>query len=299
MIKKLVVILLILFSFISTNLYALVFPSAKCVLENNVVNTGDIVRVNFEIIVPDFVKFVQDDNIVVDGWEIKNISFKKDVRVKGKFVVGIDLVTYNSLVKQIPAVKFSYVNKDFENNDEIFSFFSAPMPVVVNDIFEQESFNYIRDIKSPKKIEISKFVYIFIFLFIVFVIVFVYKNLLVKKFYNEIKIGDFSNKEVAIRKINKLLQNEDLSSQNIKRYYFLLSNILKEFILHTHNINTQKTTFELLSIIQNEDSCFFECNKEIEMLLKKYDFVKYSNASVNNKEFVDIFSHTKNIIERY
>ena len=65
------------------DLYALVFPTAKTIVENNNVNLGDVVKVKFEITVPVFLSFLQDENrIKIDGWEIKNISFKRDFRTK-------------------------------------------------------------------------------------------------------------------------------------------------------------------------------------------------------------------------
>lgn len=298
--KKIFAVLTIL-SFVLCDIYAFVFPAAKAVLNNEKdIALGEVVPVSFEITVPSFVKFVQDENrFEIDGWEIKNISYKRDYRTKNKYIVNADIVTYDPDVKQIPAVKFFYINKDFDYYEE-FSFFSNPVPVHITNLFSNDSFESIRDVKNPKEIEISKIVYFVISLFLLFVLFVVYKSLFVNKIDKKIKINGFTSKEIAIRKINRLLQNENFSSQNTKEYYSCLSDIFKEFILNMQNINNvEMTTQEVMELIQKEESCFFKYNTEIEKIFKDYDFVKFSGTKINNKDFVEIFAHTKNIIERY
>lgn len=297
--KKFFLIILLISLFIC-EIYAFVFPTAKVVLNENNVSLGEVIPVTFEITVPSFVKFIQDENrFEIDGWEIKNVSYKRDYREKGKYIINADIVTYDPDIKQIPAVKFFYTNKDFNYYEE-FSFFSEPLAVNVTNLFPNDSFESIRDVKNPKEIAISKMVYFFIFLFFVFVLFFVYKTLFVNKIDKRIQINGFSNKEIAIRKINKLLQDENFSSKDIKNYYFCLSDIFKEFILNMQNINNvEMTTQEIVELLKKEESCFFKYNEEIEKIFKDYDFVKYSGTNINNKDFVEIFAHTKNIIERY
>lgn len=297
--KKILVVLTIL-SFVLCDIYAFVFPTAKVVLNENIVTLGDTVKVKFEIEVPYFVKFIQDEErIDIEGWEIKNVSFKKDYRTKGKYIVETDIVTYDSSIKQIPSVKFFYINKDFDYYEE-FSFSSSPIDINIDNTFANDDFNSIRDIKNPKKLTISKFVYLFICLFVLFVVFVIYGRLFFNKFNKRIIVDSFNSKEIAIREINKLLQNEDFSSKNIKNYYFILSDIFKKFILSMQNINNiEMTTEEVVCLLKREESCFLKYVDEIEKLLKDYDYVKYSGKNINSKEFIDIFAHTKNIIERY
>jgi uncharacterized protein YacL (UPF0231 family) len=295
--KIIIVFTLIIVSF--CDLYALVFPTAKTIMENNNINLGEIVKVKFEVTIPVFLDFLQDENrIKIDGWEIKDISFKRDFRVKGKYIVVADIVTYDSSVKQIPDVKFLCVNKDFDYEE--IPFFSNAVAVNVNNIFSDDNTNNIRDIKSPKNLKIYKFIYLFISLFVLFVIVIIYRNLFLVKFNKVTRLlNSFSNKEIVIRELNRLLKNKELSQNDIRSYYFTISFMFRDFVLKSQNINIQMTIEEIIDILQKKDNLFFEHKEEIEELFKNYDYIKYSGKEVSYNDFIDILANTKNIIEKY
>ena len=303
MIKKFLIVLLI--SLIACNIYAFVFPEAKVILDNNVVDIGSNLKVKFEITVPPFLNFLEDeDSMIIEGWDIKNVSFKKNFREKGKYVVEADIVTYDPSIKQIPPVKFFCMNKDF-GYDEDFAFFSDATPVTVNNIFGNSDFDDIRDIKKPKSLLISKIIYSFIILFVIFVILVIYRKLYFVKFEKGTQmLSTFSIKETVLGKINRLLIDKNYSSdfqnkENIKKYYFSLSAIFREFILKMQNVNVQMTTDEIIDGLQKENNCFFMYREEIEKLLKKYDYMKYSGKIESNEDFADVFDYTKSIIEKY
>ncbi len=303
MTKRFLIISLI--SLFACNVYAFVFPEAKAILDNNVVDLGSNLKVRFEITIPPFLNFLEDeDRIVIEGWDIKNVSFKKNFREKGKYIVEVDMVTYDPSIKQIPPVRFFCTNKDFDYYED-FAFFSDAIPVTVNNIFSDADFNDIRDIKNPKNLLISKLIYFFIVLFVLFVIFVIYRRLYFIKFKKRTQmLNTFSIKEIVLGKINRLLMDKNSSSNlqnkdNIKKYCFPLSSIFREFILKMQNINVQMTTDEIIDGLQKENNCFFRHREEIEKLLRKYDYMKYSGKIESNEEFTDIFNCTKSVIEKY
>lgn len=303
MIKNFLIVLSV--SLFACNVYAFVFPEAKAILDNNVVDIGSNLKIKFEITIPPFLSFLEDeDRMVIEGWDIKNVSFKKDFREKGKYIVEADIVTYDPSVKQIPPVRFFCINKDFDYYED-FAFFSDATPVKVNNIFGDTDFDDIRDIKKPKSLFISKLIYSFIVLFVIFVISVIYRRLYFIKFKKGTQmLNTFSIKETVLGKINRLLMDKNCYSDlqnknNIKKYYFSLSAIFREFILKMQNINVQMTTDEIIDGLQKENNCFFMYREEIGKLLKKYDYMKYSGKIEANEDFTDVFNYTKSIIEKY
>lgn len=277
------------------------FPKAVLTADKNNIITGDKVKIRVEILIPSFVLLLQDEgDILIDGWDIVDLSFKKDVIENDKYILDMDITTFDTSIKEIPQISFSYINKDDYNDGEKFFFFSNSIPVSVNSTFNSDEFKSIRDIKYPKTLSITWIYYIIAIVFFVYVIFFAYRTVLYDKILNIINLNSFTPDEIAIRKLNNLNIDENCSKKQIKEYYFLVSNIFKKFIINTsHFKKHEMTTTELLLLLQDKNNVFNQSFSEIYYLFESYDKAKYSDYMLNMETFLDIFKRTKKTVEKY
>lgn len=285
-------------------LYAFVtFPSAKLTADKKEITIGQPVNVQIELFVPEFVNLLRtEEDILIHGWDIQELSFKKDIVTEGKYIVNLKITTFDSRISEIPPVRFSYVNKDEVNdfNPKIFYFFSNSILVNIKSMFETNDFSDIRDIKQSKKMNIT-FLYYFIAVFYgIFVIFFIYRHIVIIKISKLVKPKySFTHKEKAVKNLNKLYMKYIMADTEIKEYYFELSNILNHFISDTLEVKKEITTTELLDLINNEGNIFNKYFHEISVLFEKYDKVKYTgNANSSDDEFLESFKKTREIIEK-
>ena len=138
---------IVLFSVI--NVFSFVtFPKAVLTADKNNIITGDKVKVRVEIFIPSFAMLLQDEgDILIDGWDIVDLSFKKDVIENDKYILDMDITTFDTSIKEIPQISFSYINKDDYNDGEKFFFFSNSIPVKVSSTFNSDELKSIKDKK--------------------------------------------------------------------------------------------------------------------------------------------------------
>lgn len=284
--------------------YAFVtFPSAELTADKTEITIGQSINVRIELFVPDFVNLLQtEENILIQGWDIQELSFKKDITTEGKYTVNLKITTFDSRIKEIPSVRFSYINKD-EMNDfdpKIFCFFSNSCLVSVKNVFDINDLSDIRDIKQSKKMDIRFLYYLIAVFYGLFVIFFVYRHIVITKISKLIKPEySFTHKERAVKNLNKLYMKYMISYGGIKEYYYELSNILNHFISDTLEVKKEINTTELLDLIKNDPNMFNKYFNEISLLFEKYDKVKYTgNLSLNNDDFLEDFKKTREMIEK-
>jgi len=288
--------------FASVSVFSFVtFPKAFLTSDKNDIVTGEKVKVRIEILIPSFAELVQnEDDIIIDGWDILDLSFKKDVVQNDRYILDMIITTFDVGVKEIPQIGFSYTNKDDSDNGEKFFFFSNSVPVTVKSSFNKNEFKTIRDIKYPKALSVPLIYYIAAFLFSLYVIFFSYRNVLKDKIVNVIKLNGFTPGEVALRKLNNLKIEENCSKKQLKGYYFLISNIFKQFIVKASGFHQkEKTTTELLELLNDKNNVFNIYSDEINKLFENFDNAKYSDYMLNKETFLDVYKQTKQIIERY
>lgn len=298
---KLISIFFILF-FSSVNVFSFVtFPKAVLVSDKSDIITGEKVKVKIEILIPSFARLLQnEDDIIIDGWDILDLSFKKDVIQNDRYIIDMDITTFDVGVTEIPQIGFYYTNKDDSDNEEKFVFFSNSIPVNVKSLFKKNEFKTIRDIKYPRALSVPLIYYIIAFLFLIYVIFFSYRNVLREKILNVIKMNGFTPGEVALRKLNNMEIKEDCSKKHLKEYYFLTSNIFKQFIIKASNFHRKEiTTTELLELLRDKTNFFNGYFDEIDLLFKSYDNAKYSDNMLNKETFLNVFRQTKQIVESY
>lgn len=298
---KLIFSFFIVFSSVINVFSFVTFPKAVLTADKNNIITGDKVKVRVEILIPSFVLLLQDEgDILIDGWDIVDLSFKKDVIENDKYILDMEITTFDTSIKEIPQISFSYINKDDYNDGEKFFFFSNSIPVRVSSTFNSDEFKSIRDIKYPKTLSITWIYYIIAIVFFVYVIFFAYRTVLYDKILNIINLNSFTPDEIAIRKLNNLNIDENCSKKQIKEYYFVVSNIFKKFIITTsHFKKHEMTTTELLLLLQDKNNVFNQSFSEVYYLFESYDKAKYSDYMLNMETFLDIFKRTKKTVEKY
>ncbi|MCR4662357.1 MAG: hypothetical protein K5622_00525, partial [Endomicrobiaceae bacterium] len=145
-------------------------------MENDVINVGDTVKATVEITIPPFAKLLQtEDDIFIEGWEIQDFHFEQDDDCK--FILNLEITTFNSKQNSVPKIKLSYVNKEDFLNDSFFCdkfyFFSNSVPIKVNSILPKYQREEIFDIKNIKKMNIPLIFHISCFIFVLFILFFV------------------------------------------------------------------------------------------------------------------------------
>lgn len=291
--------------FVYGNLFAFVtFPSAELTADKTEIAIGQSIQVRIELFVPDFVNLLRtEEDILIQGWDIQELSFKKDIATEGKYIVNLKITTFDSRIREIPPVRFSYINKDEVNdfNPKIFYFFSNSVLVNIKSMFETDGFSDIRDIKQSKKMNITPLYYCIAVFYGIFVIFFIYRHIVITKISKLVKPQySFTHKEKAVKNLNKLYMKYIMAYSEIKEYYFELSNILNHFVSDTLEVKKEITTTELLDLINNDGNIFNKYSHEIYLLFEKYDKVKYTaNANSSNDEFLESFKQTREIIEKF
>lgn len=302
--KKRILILFLVTFFYAVCAFAYVtYPKAILSVDTDSLNAGDSIKATVEIIIPPFAKLLQtEEDVSIEGWDILDFHFKQDILDESKFVLNLVITTFNPKLDKVSKVKLSYVNKDDLLNDSFFCdkfyFYSNSVPITVKSLVSNNQKKEMFDIKSVKEMNIPMLFYVLCFFFILFIFIVVYRDLLLLK-VKEIDEFCFTPRETAIRELNRLCINEQqIQNININDGYYLMSRILKVFILEELNIkNKEMTTTEVLALLSDEKNTFHKNYHDISSLFKVYDNAKYSVETLNFKMFFDLFNKTKQMIE--
>ncbi len=303
--NKYKIIFLLSFLFLSAEgVFAFVtFPEAVLTSDKTEIITGESIQADIELFVPDFVNLLQsEDDVSIPGWDIQELIIRKDLTEEGKYKVKLKITTFDGRIKEIPPVRFSYVNKDDAAGIErrVFYFFSNSLPVNVKNIFKDSDFSEIRDIKQVKKMHIPAVYYYIAVLYGLFIVFFIYRNVIKYKTEKHIKLNySFTGREKAVKNMNRLYMKYLESDARVREYYFELSGILNGFISDSLGIRGEMTDGELLNLIKNENNKFNKYSDEILSLFEKYDKIKYTGKTDSDgREFFEDFIRTRDLIEK-
>lgn len=302
--KKIFVLLflVVVLNIVSAFAY-ITYPTAISTIDKEVIDVGDIVKATVEINIPQFASLLQtEEDIFVEGWDVLDFYFKQDILDENKFILTLYITTFNSKLDSVPKIKLSYVNKEDLLDDSFFCdkfyFFSNSVPIKINSILPNYQRDEIFDIKKIKKMNIPILFYILCLLFIFFVFFILYRDIIIIKIKRNSKFN-FSPKEDAIRKINNIyINNKQIQISDINNNLYLMSRILKIFILEELGIKDKEmTTTDVLTILSEETNLFHKNYQEIVSLFKIYDNAKYSIGILSLKDFLYAFNKTKQMIE--
>lgn len=299
---KIIIVLFLFFVLNAVEAFAYItYPNAVLTIDKDFINTGETVKATVEITIPDFAKLLKtEDDISIEGWVIQDFHFKQDIADENKFILTLYITTFDSKLDSVSKIKLSYVNKEDLLDDTFFCdkfyFFSNSVPIKITSNLSSYQREEIFDIKNIKEMNVPTFFYILCIVFIIIVIFGIYSNILILKMRKNNEIH-FSPREIAIRNLNNICI-DDKQKTNINNNCYLMSRILKVFLLDELAIkNKEMTTTELLSVLSEEKNVFHKSYSEIFNLFKIYDNVKYSLDTLSLEDFFDIFNKTKKMIE--
>ncbi len=289
--KKISVSFILLF-FASVLFAFITFPTAFLTVDKTDIKIGETINAKIEVSVPDFIQLLEtEEDISVTGWDIQEIAFKKDILSEGKYTINLKITTFDSRLKEVPAVRLSYINKNEKNEQtqDVFYFFTNSVPVNISNLFAGDDFSDIRDIKQSKKMNISLIYYVVAVLYAIFVVFVIFRQVIKTKTEKLIKIKrPFTPSEKAFRKLNNLHMKYEISQCSTKDFYFELSSILNRFIAETLEIKKEMTTSEIIELIKKEDNIFNKYFGEISELFESYDRIKYTkNENISDKELME------------
>jgi len=297
----LAIILFISFCYVKVFSYV-TFPSATLKVDKNEITVGDTITAEVDISIPSFAILLQtEDDFVVEGWDVQDFSFEKDIQDEEKYKLNLVITTYDSKLKEIPKIKLFYINKnDFEDDSLLcdkFNFFSNNIPVKINSIVDTYDKDDIFDIKNLKKLKVPIVFYIICVIFIFFVILYIYKSIVCSKIKKSMFV-QFSPKEKAIGKINSIfIKNFDNSK--ISEYYCIVSRALKFFIIDMlKEKEVEMTTTDLMNILSDKNNVLHKYYSDILPLFKEYDNAKYSTTFLDVDKFIEVYMKTKRIIDQ-
>ena len=302
--KKIIIFLFFLL-LLDTNIFSFdFFPIATLKSSVDKMEIGETVKIDVYITMPNFVELLKDEKeIFIDGWEIQDFIFKKDITNDSRYILNLFITTFDSQMTEIPKIRLSFVNKadlsktDIDENK--FYFFTNSVPIQVNSIVKKYNRTTIFDIKKIKTLPMPVLFYVVCCLFACFVLIVIYGTIFKIKTKKNIKIT-LTPKEKAIRKLNNIFFDKNFDIDKMKEYCFVTSESLRTFILDNLKIKKQEmTTEKLLTVISDKNNMFYNSYPQIACFFKKYDDVKYSTSLLYEKDFVDIFNKTKSFIENF
>ncbi len=301
------ILFIFLTALICANVYAFVsYPKASLTVDKYAISIGEDINATVELSLPDSIKLLYgEDDIFIEGWDIKNISLKRDFKREGKYVLEMAVTTYDSTVQKIPRIRFSYVNKnmDFSFSGEKFYFFSNFVEVKVFNIFDDDKFENIKDIKKTKHLKVPFIYYLLFMLAYLSLAFYIYTETINYKVSKLIKIKNLTPSEIAFRDINRMFVKEGFSKDKIKDYYYELSDVFKKFIINILALKTPELTttdlLNLLNLLENEDSWYGRNYEEICFLFDHYDDTKYADSLPDEQKFFEILKRTKDLIKQY
>jgi len=299
------IIFLFFFLLLDTNVFSFdFFPIATLKSGVDKMEIGETIKVDVYITMPNFVELLQDEKeIFIDGWEIQDFVFKKDIINDSQYILSLFITTFDSQMTRIPKIRLSFVNKDDLSKTDIdenkFYFFTNSVPIQVNSIVKKYNRNTIFDIKNIKTLQMPVLFYVVCCLFACFILIVIYGTVFKIKINKNIKIT-LTPKEKAIRKLNNIFFNKNFDIDKIKEYCFVTSESLRTFILDSLKIKKQEmTTEKLLTVVSDKNNMFHNSYPQIAYFFKKYDDVKYSTSLLYGNDFVDTFNKTKSFIENF
>lgn len=160
----------------------------------------------------------------------------------------------------------------------------------------------IHDIKEPIEL-FYNYIPITIIAIILLILLITLLYLSFKKKKNlDIKDEKLSNlkldpKSFALNELDKIKKDKLIELNRYEAFYTKLTNIIKNYLIQKHNLNTQtNTTQETLEKIDS-----LKLNQEINIIfekcLKNYDYAKYSGYKVDESYMNQSFEITKRLFK--
>ncbi len=288
--------------FFTTNLFSQI--SIKTGVDKSTIHIGDYINY--------YILMTYDKNVKpilpAPGTELGQFDIKdysvKDIKTSDKSetrqkMINYKITTYFLGDFQIPSIEIGYMDKDNIQNvvkTEPLTIQVVPIKRLPTDKDD------IRDLK--KQISITNYFWLYLFIFILFIIGFYYfyqlylkKKLMKVNLTAEEKIPILPEDEEAMQKIEELGKKDYLENNQLKQYYFELSEILRAYLHRRYTIYTlERTSYEIiydLKKILNK-----EMVHEFEQFFNDTDMVKFAKYIPTSNEIKSIIPVALELIQK-
>ncbi len=238
---------------------------------------GDNINIEFKFELPKNYELLKPEYDCIENWYVKNITLSRDKTNSGIYTVNIVATTFNPMQKELPSVKFFYL--DEQKKQQAFSTDSVLVSVkdtLNGDVDEK----HIKGIKPVKTIRIQS-VYYYIALFFGCYLIFIIAMYFRKK---HIYTSSYSKDKLKSKMLSKLesvmLNDENL---DINARYDAVSEIIKNFIKIEYNLNASKMTSDAVVTELSKIELSSGIIKCLSALLVKCSAIKNSGLTLTEE----------------
>ncbi|MBF0276562.1 MAG: hypothetical protein HQM13_02165 [SAR324 cluster bacterium] len=199
----------------------------------------------------------------------------------------------------IPEISIQSVQTDKEGNSALFHGSTQTLTFTVNSIFKDQENPVLKINKNMPEVPLTipwlwlttaGIIVIFLGLAWVF-----YKR---RKRPLEVEAEELPH-ERALRRLKELEQFLLTNPQEVHQYYYLLSEIFREYLEKRFGFSASSmTTQEFLPMLEAETSYTAEERNRIVLLTQKSDLIKYAEVSPMRKEMDDAYREVIELVER-
>ncbi|MDR2860650.1 MAG: hypothetical protein LBV66_02310 [Elusimicrobiota bacterium] len=287
--KKILFLILALTAF---NQYSFAQENISASLDKQKAYVGDIIEYRIKVELPKDAYISAKQNVSfndfdVSGMDIKHLSLEPNV-----YEIIFKVAAFKTGGLALEPTAIFYLNPDGTNN----LFFTPYTKVEIASLLSNGDKADIRDLKPLKKIHI-KMGYVILICIIVLVIGFLI--FIVYKDISELKKEEVPiDPQVAALDALKELYKPQLKDEEVRLFYYTMSEILRGYISYKYKFNAMEmTTAEFFEEIKKVVPPDININ-EIKRYLREFDLARYAAFSPAKEENDENYNFTKLLLEK-
>ncbi len=276
-------------------------PKIEQKILNKEIFVGDIIDYQIELTTENNeLVYLNPPNL--SPFEIIKISGDKKEDVKTKKTnhkFNLQLSIYKTGEFTIPSFELTYL----KNNEQFKLDVLTQKVNILSVISQNEEVKDVKNLKNNISVKEKTYIVIWIgiailFILITILVVYVVRYKLKAKKSEKIIIKKSAN-EIAYEKLSKLLAKKYIENNEIKKYYFEISEILREYLGNRFNFESiELTTYELKNKLLNIMEIDRNYLPLITNFLEDTDLVKFSKFFPDKDEIERITKGCFSIIEK-
>ena len=276
-------------------------PKIEQKILNKEIFVGDIIDYQIELTTENNeLVYLNPPNL--SPFEIIKISEDKKEDVKTKKTnhkFNLQLSIYKTGEFTIPSFELTYL----KNNEQFKLDVLTQKVNILSVISQNEEVKDVKNLKNNISVKEKTYIVIWIgiailFILITILVVYVVRYKLKAKKSEKIIIKKSAN-EIAYEKLSKLLAKKYIENNEIKKYYFEISEILREYLGNRFNFESiELTTYELKNKLLNIMEIDRNYLPLITNFLEDTDLVKFSKFFPDKDEIERITKGCFSIIEK-
>ena len=242
------------------------------------------------------------DNVLAEaGFAVRDFGeekVKKIAKERMRQENWLLLDTYVTGSYVVPPIAVEYIMGD-GNAGEVYT---QEIFIEVKSVIEEgEEANDIKDIKQPVEIKVGykklilSGIGIFVAVFLCMCGMFLYKKY---KKHKEEAMLRIPAHIIALKELEKAKQMNVENEKEVKEYYILVSNIVRQYIENRFGLHApERTTEEFLSELANEDILEKQNKNLLREFLKHCDMVKFAKYDPSREEIGGAYATGKKFVE--